>query len=115
VTPGDVARQSRGYNVATMSETPRSSSAASPPAGTAPEHWFREPTVREHRIAAGLFVAFAVFFALLFVVQAGWWFRWVLLGLAAWSLLYGLGHARDAWRGGGGSPNDASEPEGAAR
>ena len=56
--------------------------------------WFRQPTPREHRIAAFLFVGFGVFFALLFVVLAGWWFRWVILGLAVISVLYGLSHAR---------------------
>jgi hypothetical protein len=60
--------------------------------------WFREPTPREHRIAALLFVGFGVFFALLFVVLNGWWFRWVILSLAGVSVLYGLGHARDLWR-----------------
>jgi hypothetical protein len=110
-----------GYNDAAMGE-PRS---ASGPAGAdidaaVATDWFREPTVREHRIAAGLFVGFAVFFAMLFVVQAGWWFRWVVLGLAAWSLLYGLSHARDAWRGrrvarAGAAAGTAGEREGAAR
>ena len=57
---------------------------------------FRAPTPREHRIAAGLFVGFAVFFLLLHVVLSGWWFRWVILGLAVWSLLYGLRHWADA-------------------
>jgi hypothetical protein len=60
--------------------------------------WFRAPTPREHRIAAALFVAFGVFFVLLFVVLAGWWFRWVILGLAVVSILYAAGHARDLWR-----------------
>ena len=57
---------------------------------------FRGPTPREHRIAAGLFVGFAVFFVLLYVVLSGWWFRWVILGLAVWSLVYGLRHWADA-------------------
>jgi hypothetical protein len=57
---------------------------------------FREPTPREHRIAAALFVGFSVFFVLLHVVLSGWWFRWVILGLAVWSLLYGLRHWFDA-------------------
>ena len=94
-----------------MSE--RSGSTSDPAVATT--DWFRKPTVREHQIAAGLFVAFAVFFAMLFVVQSGWWFRWVVLGLAAWSLLYGLGHARDAWRGAGAAPAVVDEREGAAR
>ena len=55
--------------------------------------WFREPTPREHRMAAALFVAFGVFFALLFVVLGGWWFRWVILGLGVLSALHGLWHA----------------------
>ena len=58
--------------------------------------WFRGPSRREHWLAAGLFVAFGVFFVLLFVVTAGWWFRWVTLGLGVYSVLHGLGHARDA-------------------
>ena len=60
--------------------------------------WFREPTPREHWIAAWLFVGFGVFFVLLFVVTYGFWFRWVTLGLAGWSVLYALGHARRALR-----------------
>ena len=57
---------------------------------------FRRPTPREHRIAAGLFVGFALFFVLLHIVLSGWWFRWVILGLAVWSLLYSLRHWADA-------------------
>jgi hypothetical protein len=57
---------------------------------------FRPPTRREHRIAAGLFVGFAVFFAVLFVVLSGWWFRWVIIGLAVYSFLYGFRHWREA-------------------
>ena len=57
---------------------------------------FRGPTPREHRIAAGLFVAFGVFFVMLYVVLAGWWFRWVILGLAVWSIVVGVQHWRDA-------------------
>jgi hypothetical protein len=62
--------------------------------------WFRPPTRREHWLAGVLFVGFAGFFVLLFVVLAGWWFRWVILALACWSLLYALGHLRDAVRAG---------------
>ncbi len=58
--------------------------------------WFREPTRREHRIAAALFVGFGVFFVLLFFVTRGFWFRWVILGLGFYSVLHGLRHARDA-------------------
>ena len=60
--------------------------------------WFREPSRREHWIAAGLFVGFGVFFVLLFFVTAGFWFRWVTLGLGFYSILHGLGHARRARR-----------------
>ncbi|MEO6436503.1 MAG: hypothetical protein ABIP55_12195, partial [Tepidisphaeraceae bacterium] len=63
---------------------------------------FRGPTPREHRIAAGLFVGFAVFFALMFVVLAGWWFRWVIIALAVYSFLYGLRHWMDARHADGG-------------
>ena len=62
---------------------------------------FRPPTRREHRIAAGLFVGFAVFFAMLFVVLSGWWFRWVIMGLAVYSFLYGFRHWREARRADG--------------
>jgi len=55
--------------------------------------WFREPTRREHRIAAALFVAFGAFFGVLFVVLNGWWFRWVIVGLGVLSALHGLWHA----------------------
>lgn len=58
--------------------------------------WFREPTRREHWIAAALFVGFGVFFVLLFFVTYGFWFRWVTLGLGFYSVLHGLRHARDA-------------------
>jgi hypothetical protein len=54
--------------------------------------WFRPPTRREHAIGAALFVGFGVFFALLFVVLAGWWFRWVILGLSVYSTVRGLRH-----------------------
>jgi hypothetical protein len=60
------------------------------------EEWFREPTAREHRIAAALFVSFGVFFVLFFFVTAGFWFRWVTLVLGIYSILHGMHHARDA-------------------
>jgi hypothetical protein len=60
--------------------------------------WFRGPSRREHWLAAALFVAFGVFFVLLFIVTAGWWFRWVTLALGLYSVVHGLGHARDAVR-----------------
>ena len=59
--------------------------------------WFREATPREHRIAAFLFIGFGVFFVLLFVVLAGWWFRWVILGLSIVSVLFGMNHGRQLW------------------
>ena len=62
----------------------------------ADETWFREPSAREHRIAAALFIGFGLFFLLLFFVLIGWWFRWVILGLAVYSEIYGFRHARDA-------------------
>jgi len=57
---------------------------------------FRRPTPREHRIAAGLFVGFALFFVMLYIVLSGWWFRWVILGLGVWSFLYALRQWADA-------------------
>ena len=60
--------------------------------------WFREPTRREHAMAAGLFIAFGMFVLALFVVMAGWWFRWVIAGLGVYSILHGAGHARDFLR-----------------
>jgi hypothetical protein len=60
--------------------------------------WFREPTPREHRIAAALFIGFGVFFVLLFSVQGGWWFRWVILGLGVISIIHGARHWLDARR-----------------
>ena len=66
----------------------------------APDHadpdWFREPTPREHRIAAALFIGFGVFFVLLFCVLSGWWFRWVILALGVYSTVHGARHARDS-------------------
>lgn len=61
--------------------------------------WFRPATAREHWIGAGLFFAFGVFFVLLFIVTAGWWFRWVTLGLGVYSVVYALRHVADARRG----------------
>ena len=58
--------------------------------------WFREPTAREHHIAAALFVGFGVFFVLLFVVLSGWWFRWVIVTLGAFSIIHGIRHWLDA-------------------
>jgi len=67
------------------------------PSQTEPE-WFREPTPREHWIAAWLFVGFGVFFVLLFFVTYGFWFRWVTLALGGYSVVHGFNHARDARR-----------------
>jgi hypothetical protein len=58
--------------------------------------WFREPTRREHWIAAALFTGFGVFFVALFVVLEGWWFRWIVLVLGLYSIAHAIGHARDA-------------------
>lgn len=58
--------------------------------------WFRAPSRREHWIAAGLFFGFGIFFVLLFFVNRGWWFRWIILGLGVWSIVHGLRHARDS-------------------
>jgi hypothetical protein len=58
--------------------------------------WFRAPTPREHRIAGWLFIAFGVFFLMLFVVLAGWWFRWVIAALGVYSIVHGVGHLIDA-------------------
>ena len=57
------------------------------------DDWFREPSRRERWIAAALFVGFGIFFAMLFVVQRGWWFRWVILALGAISVINGVRHA----------------------
>ena len=40
-----------------------------------------------------------VFFGMLFVVNRGWWFGWVILALGAWSVAHGARHALDARRG----------------
>ena len=68
------------------------------PQDQANPEWFREPTRREHWIAAALFVGFGVFFVLLFFVTYGFWFRWETLGLGLYSVVHGLCHARDARR-----------------
>ena len=65
---------------------------------SADEDWFRPPSAREHRIAAWLFIGFSLAFVLLFFVLSGWWFRYVILGLAVYSFLYGFRHARDLRR-----------------
>jgi len=56
--------------------------------------WFREPSKRERRIAAGLFVGFGIFFCALAWVQRGWWFAWVILGLGGISLWAAARHAK---------------------
>ena len=53
---------------------------------------FRPPTPAEHRFAARLFIGFGIGFVLLFVVLAGWWFRWVMLALGIYSCLDGVRH-----------------------
>jgi len=63
--------------------------------------WFREPSRRERKIAAGLFVGFGIFFFGLAWVQRGWWFAWVILGLGGISIWY----AGYQWRRGRGNPN----------
>ena len=65
---------------------------------TASSQWFRKPTRREHRIAAALFIGFGLFFVLLFMVQSGWWFRWVVLSLGAISFWHGTRHLIDSLR-----------------
>lgn len=65
----------------------------------ADDEWFREPTRREHVIAAGLFLGFGVFFVVWFGLQRGWWFRWVILGLGLISLYNGIRHGASAIRG----------------
>ena len=62
------------------------------------DQWFREPTRREHFIAAGLFIAFGLFFLTWFVVLSGWWFRWVIIVLGIFSILHGVRHLQDARR-----------------
>ena len=57
-------------------------------------NWFRAPTMRERRIAAALFVGFGIFFVALFFVLSGWWFRWVILTLAGYSILSGVRYLR---------------------
>jgi hypothetical protein len=54
--------------------------------------WFREPTPREHKIGAALFAGFGLFFVLLFLVEPGWSFRWVILTLGIISLYRALTH-----------------------
>ncbi len=56
--------------------------------------WFRAPTTRERRIAAWLFIGFGIFFGMLFVLYAGWWFRWIILALGVFSFVRGVGHFR---------------------
>jgi hypothetical protein len=60
--------------------------------------WFRDPTRREHKIAAWIFIGCGLFFGMMFFVLAGWWFRWVILGLGVYSCVHGLSHARHAKR-----------------
>ena len=62
--------------------------------------WFRPPTRRERWIAAGLFLGFGAFFFAYSFVWTGSWFRWAILGLGVWSVIYALGHTRRAlWEG----------------
>src|SRR6266542_709340 len=59
----------------------------------ADQEWFRQPTPRERRIAASLFIGFGIFFILLFIVLAGWWFRWIILIIGIYSCIAGARHA----------------------
>ena len=76
------------YNVRAMASDPPDS----PRDEMADPTWFREPTRREHSIGAGLFVGFGLFFVASFFVLAGLVFRWVFLGLGAFSILRGAWH-----------------------
>lgn len=67
------------------------------PLEQADRDWFRAPTPREHRIAAGLFLGFGLFFIALFFFQRNWWFRWVILGLGLFSAVRGLRHLLGAF------------------
>ena len=60
--------------------------------------WFRDVTPREHWMAAALFLGFGLFFVALFYLTAGFWFRWVTLGLGVYSILHASRHVRDARR-----------------
>ena len=60
--------------------------------------WFREPTPRERRIAATLFLGFGCFFVMLSLVLNGWWFRWVILALAVVSVAYACSHVQQLRR-----------------
>ncbi len=50
-------------------------------------------------MAAGMFLGFGVFFVLLFFVNRGWWFRWIILVLGIVSIWHGARHMRDARKG----------------
>lgn len=63
------------------------------PQDAAHPEWFREPTPREHRIGAWLFLGFGVFFVLCFIVEKDWSFRWVMLALGTISIGRGVRHA----------------------
>ena len=95
--PRSAVRLSCDAAVITHPPEPTEPAVESPQESADPD-WFREPTPREHRMAAALFVAFGAFFALLFLVLSGWWFRWVILGLGVISVLHGLWHGAASWR-----------------
>ena len=63
------------------------------PSPQADPNWFRAPNRREHWIATGLSLGFAIFFFVLFYVQRGWWFRWAIFGFGILSLLHAVQHA----------------------
>src|SRR5205085_6992466 len=90
-------RPFRGYDISVQEPDP------------IPQHsdpdWFREPTRREHWIAAWLFVGFGIFFGLLFIVERKWWFSWVVIGLGVIFTIHGLRHATDAIGAGKSSGN----------
>jgi hypothetical protein len=95
---GSGRRQAVEYAVENRGKIPlerprqtRSKIEMSQPEQSSPR-WFREPNRREHWIAAGLFGGFGVFFVMLFIVQGGWWFRWVMLVLGVFSVMRGLRH-----------------------
>jgi hypothetical protein len=82
------------YNIPMSDPAPHNNT----PTPDSEQAWFRSPTPREHRIAAALFMGFGLFFVLLFFVEPGWPFRWVILALGLFSIFHGLRHLADALR-----------------
>jgi hypothetical protein len=86
------------YNIISPHATILPMKRPDPSPEAADPEWFREPTLRELRMGAGLFIGFGIFFVLMYILYSDSRFRWVLLGLGVISMIRGLKHLVEAIR-----------------